>query len=366
MSITVIRVPSDFEERYKKYRTQLGDKRTLRTLDVVTEAQERATRDLTIVNEQLQGFAKQISASSAIFEQINKQREALDHFQKIADEQHKVIQSWARSVSPMLKIVRDTQEKIDQFGVISKLNDLHEPIVRLATSAMEAQRAVEAFKVADTITVTESVKLEIGPPVVGEVVLPPPRKQETKSASLPANADVVVLQTISDQLSELIGIARDMSQKTGGEDKKHGFPFTIPAGTRWESVYVSFVDDQMVDIRVAGKVHRTGYADMGFANQKTGNPNNQWGLLRVLARYGGELKAADAEATPKVVKQKELLSQRLKDYFSLDTDPFQTYAQAKGYKTKFTLVPPQREITAPTASLEDDDKAYYEELTQEE
>lgn len=363
MSICVIQVPSDFEERYKKYRTHLGDKRTLRTLDVATEAQERAARDVSIVNEQLQGFAKQISASSAIFEQINKQREALAHFQKIADEQHKVIASWAQSMSPMLKIVRETQEKIDQFGVIPKLNDLHDPIVQLATSAIEAQRAVQSFKVADTIKVIDSVKLEIVPPTVGEVVLPPPRKQKAEPTPSPSNADVVVLQTISDQLSELIGIARDMSQKTGGESKKHGFPFTIPAGTRWESVYVSFVDDQMVDIRVAGKVHRTGYADMGFANQKTGNPNTQWGLLRVLARYGGELKASAAEASPKVVKQKEFLSQRLKDYFSMDTDPFHPYSQAQGYKTKFTLVLPQGQEVAP---VENDDKAYYEELTQEE
>lgn len=363
MSICILHLPSDFEERYKKYRTHLGDKHTLRTLDVVTEAQERAARDLTIVREQLQGFTEQISASSAIFEQINKQRQALAHFQKISDEQHKVIESWARSVSPMLKIVRDTQEKIDQFGALSKLNDLHDPIVRLATSAMEAQQAVEAFKVADTIKVTESVKLEIVPPIVGEVVLPPPRRKELKPDPLPVNTDVVVLQTISDQLSELIGIARDMSQKTGGENKKHSFPFTIPAGTRWESIYVSFVDDQMVDIRVAGKVHRTGYADMGFANLKTGNPNTQWGLLRVLARYGGELKASATEATPKVVKQKELLSQRLKDYFCIDTDPFHPYSQAQGYKTKFTLVLPQGQVVMPNV---DDDKTYYEELTREE
>lgn len=49
MSICILQLPPDFEERYKKYRTELGDKHTKRAEGVATETKERTTRDLGIM-----------------------------------------------------------------------------------------------------------------------------------------------------------------------------------------------------------------------------------------------------------------------------------------------------------------------------
>jgi hypothetical protein len=67
MSICILQLPPDFEERYKKYRAELGDKHTKRTQDVATETKERTTRDFATAKF---GLAVKEKLSRVIAEQF--------------------------------------------------------------------------------------------------------------------------------------------------------------------------------------------------------------------------------------------------------------------------------------------------------
>jgi hypothetical protein len=290
MSICIIQLPSDFEERYKKYRGELGDQHTKRTLDVVSEAQERAARDLAIVSGQLDIFASQFSVVAAIQEDMMRHGTLVEAIAKDIEARQKVFEAFTRSMTPILDVARDAQRTIEQLGIGKSLEQLRGPIEQLNISTTEIARVVD------------SVQMSVVPPI-GEVVLPMPKKLEKSPVPVPTSADsnAVLLA----QVKELVGIVRTIEQKipARGKDTKHHFPFPLSASIQWESIYIGFVNAEAVDIQVGGRVHRTGYADMGFADQRTGNANMQWGLLLVLARHGGELKASDADASPKLVKQ---------------------------------------------------------------
>lgn len=115
------------------------------------------------------------------------------------------------------------------------------------------------------------------------------------------------------------------------------FPRKIPAGTKWENIAICFIDENNVEIRVAGFVETQGYASMGMSDNRDGSPNEQWQLLKVLANCAGIITASMPEARDEYKKQKQLLSDILKNYFSTDIAPFHTYSKKQGYRTKFTV-----------------------------
>jgi hypothetical protein len=118
------------------------------------------------------------------------------------------------------------------------------------------------------------------------------------------------------------------------------FPDALPAGTTWEQMYMKFLDDENVTI-VAGRYRRNAsYVDMGFvdARGKKPSPNAAWNFLKVLAIKNGEIRFPDQEANTTYKKQKQLLSEGLKRYFTLDADPFQPYRSEGSYKIKMTLM----------------------------
>ncbi len=115
------------------------------------------------------------------------------------------------------------------------------------------------------------------------------------------------------------------------------FPYKIPAGTEWKNITLVFTNKEAVRILVAGKTHGTDFAGMGFADGRSGERNLQWALLRLLAERGGMILASDTDANNNFKKQKQTLSEKLKEYFSLETDPFVRYKKEDGYKLKMTI-----------------------------
>lgn len=116
------------------------------------------------------------------------------------------------------------------------------------------------------------------------------------------------------------------------------FPYPIPAGTTWNNVVITFLDDRRVKMSVSGKEHTADYVELGLTGH--GNPPTPsvlWSFLKVLGQLNGEIEIKDPEAKDQYKKQKQQLSQFLKKYFSLDTDPFHPYKNEKSYKTKFTV-----------------------------
>lgn len=146
---------------------------------------------------------------------------------------------------------------------------------------------------------------------------------------------------------------------------KYNFPFRIPAGTTWESVYIKFKNNEDVQIKVAGHVHETSFADMGFVDNRTGKPNEQWQLLKLFAIKGGNLPPSSPDAEDKYKKHKQLLSDKLKTYFKIDLDPFKPYDKINGYTIKLNLAPEKKEKETQN-SIEEEMKEIFQDFSDSE
>jgi hypothetical protein len=127
------------------------------------------------------------------------------------------------------------------------------------------------------------------------------------------------------------------------ERAKFKFPDKLPRGTKWKNITIKFIDDDNVEITAKGKEHTENYKGMGFAGKK--DASVLWLFLKILAKYYGEIVSSDPDANDKFKKQKELLSEKLENYFRLDyADPFHPFQiegkSEKSYRTKFQLIPP--------------------------
>lgn len=144
---------------------------------------------------------------------------------------------------------------------------------------------------------------------------------------------------------------------------KNIFPYTIPSGTQWENIYIQFKNDEAVRVKVAGHTHDTSFADMGFADNRTGKANTQWLLLMLLAKNGGFLTASSPDAKDKYKKHKQILSDTLKLYFRIDYDPFKTYGKSEGYSIKINLAGPEPSEDFSSHSLSSEAAELFADLT---
>jgi len=124
-------------------------------------------------------------------------------------------------------------------------------------------------------------------------------------------------------------------RKSASGQKSFLFPYKIPAGTRWEDFMFAFIDDEIVVVKVKQHEVTLNFEDMGMADGRTGKPVIQWELLKLFAKNNGEILATSPEARDNYKKQKQILSQKLQEYFAIDFDPFRPYEGA--YKTKFRI-----------------------------
>jgi hypothetical protein len=165
--------------------------------------------------------------------------------------------------------------------------------------------------------------------------------------------DTTKVNTKNDD-SELLSKIINTLNKTEGYE--HKFPYKLPAGTEWKNIIIKFEDDENILIKVKHHDYHSDFKEMGFHGKgKRPKPSEAWIFLKILSRLNGEISIKDAEAKDKYKKQKEILSKRLKAYFSIDEDPFFPYHYAKSYRIKMTLIPPQA-IQQPTNVSNDIDE----------
>lgn len=118
--------------------------------------------------------------------------------------------------------------------------------------------------------------------------------------------------------------------------------FPSPPDLSWDEIHIRFTSNEVVDISARDQTHRYTYAEMGFKDRRTGDPDLQWVVLRkVFARRSGEILEEDVSEEGFVDKLKHkvtLIRKRLKDFFGLQDDPFDSYTtRPHGYKTKFLI-----------------------------
>jgi hypothetical protein len=121
---------------------------------------------------------------------------------------------------------------------------------------------------------------------------------------------------------------------------------TIAKGIAWDKITIKFLSYENVLIFI-GKDQKEATAEsMGLTDGRNGRPNDQWELLYLLAKHGGQFSWADnlplnSKEQPKLKKRKQGLSKALKDYFGSREDPFYPYQDEKAYRIRLRLISAQ-------------------------
>ena len=134
-----------------------------------------------------------------------------------------------------------------------------------------------------------------------------------------------------------IAVSIDDKRKTSKTE--HQFPHDLPRGTKWQNIIIRFLDEENVLIQVKGKEHTTNCFEMGFLGRGK-KPSLLWVFLQVLAVHNGEIPINGPKEIEKYKKSKQLLSQKLEEYFGL-FDPFYPFEKDNSYRIQITLLPPE-------------------------
>jgi len=152
---------------------------------------------------------------------------------------------------------------------------------------------------------------------------------------------------------ESIGLVLPFLSQLPTPSQKRITPLKLPANTKWENIVIQFIDDENIKITAPNYFkYKANYTEMGFKDKKKLCPNSQWKFLQLLSLEKGYLswkilvekrnaiKQKDIEKLiNQAKKRKQLLSEKLKEYFQINEDPFYDYRKKNAYEVKFNLLP---------------------------
>ncbi|MCH7687545.1 MAG: hypothetical protein IH899_12835 [Planctomycetes bacterium] len=106
---------------------------------------------------------------------------------------------------------------------------------------------------------------------------------------------------------------------------------------------IRFLSDHKIQVNVLGRSEVFNYAEAGFENHKTQNPNLAWILLRQFAERNGQVDRPRDRRSDlrRMEKSVQAIRKRFKELFKIPDDPFLPYRQVKCYQTKFKISFPQ-------------------------
>ncbi|MGA2581084.1 MAG: hypothetical protein ABSH24_34400 [Bryobacteraceae bacterium] len=109
-------------------------------------------------------------------------------------------------------------------------------------------------------------------------------------------------------------------------------------GQMWEDIEISFLSDERVQINIGEWTETCNYAELGFSDNRSGKPNQGWGMLRALAVAGGTIpnSARNSADFIKMGKRIERVRKTLMKYFRIPSDPI-TLDPPKGYRCRFKI-----------------------------
>ena len=141
-----------------------------------------------------------------------------------------------------------------------------------------------------------------------------------------------------DELKEALSIKSNMRQDV--------IPVQVPVGTDWKQVFISFVNDHTVQIRVAGKTEHRSFDEMGFSDLRArgteSRPSELWNVFRQIANWNGEIVFQDSSKSfrdpEKIKKWVSQIKKKLQEVFpNIPDEPFHPYRNGNRYKTRFSL-----------------------------
>lgn len=146
--------------------------------------------------------------------------------------------------------------------------------------------------------------------------------------------------------------------RRGAVSVKEIIPLSLPKNTKWEDIQMRFVDPHNLFVEIFKHNIKVtiDFNDMGMNNKLSKKPNCQWLTLQGLAKYG-EINWNTPIADYKVKKQKQLLAENLRTFFSIEEDPFLLYRKEKAYRLKFNLISENK------TPLINENEEYFNDIT---
>ena len=135
------------------------------------------------------------------------------------------------------------------------------------------------------------------------------------------------------------GQAAPNAGKTAATGRTNRYPRTTLQVSKWEDIQISFLSEFKIEIRIGQECEFWNYADLGFADRRTGSPNTLWQMLRRIAESDGSFRETTGTVgRPRAVLEKrvERLRTFLRHYFNLPGDPL-PYAPGNGYRARFEI-----------------------------
>ena len=111
-----------------------------------------------------------------------------------------------------------------------------------------------------------------------------------------------------------------------------------PEVATWETIEISFLSDERVQIRDGDKTETRNSTEFGFEDRRSGKPNRAWETLRALAEQGGIIRdtAKTGHTWAKVEKRIQEIRRVLRKHFGISADPI-PFVEGAGYQAHFKI-----------------------------
>jgi len=109
-------------------------------------------------------------------------------------------------------------------------------------------------------------------------------------------------------------------------------------GISWEDIKIAFLSDERVQVELGSQGETRNYAEMGFADRRSGKPNQAWGLVRALAVARGVIPNAARDSKDFIAMEKriERMQKTLRRHFGVSSDPI-PLDSSTGYCCRFHI-----------------------------
>jgi hypothetical protein len=173
---------------------------------------------------------------------------------------------------------------------------------------------------------------------------PPPQLPISASTVSQTKVPVFPQAPVVPQSSAAAQPPVDLQATASADAERRVLAPSVPAprysgATDWQAIEIVFLSDHRVQIRINGKqTQPANYAELGFADGRSENPNKAWLTLRLLAENRGVIKDGRSIGEPwtKVEKRIQEIRRALRELFGISTDPL-PFVEGAGYQAIFKI-----------------------------
>jgi hypothetical protein len=115
-------------------------------------------------------------------------------------------------------------------------------------------------------------------------------------------------------------------------------PSSVKGGNNWQAVEITFLSEFRIQIRNGARNETLSYAEFGFSDGRTGNPNQAWAMLLTLAKRRGSIRTEKDAGCKWLIVEKRVQEIRrvLRKQLGFVLDPL-PYVDGAGYTAKFKI-----------------------------